>query len=67
MEIVVAKLGGSAATVKNEFETLNKDIIDATAQHVRSINSNRVILVHGAGSFGHYQACILSSKKIQLL
>jgi isopentenyl phosphate kinase len=54
----VVKLGGSAITVKNSFEVLNQPQIDVTASQVSGAISNGVKLavLHGAGSFGHFQA-----------
>lgn len=60
--VVVVKLGGSAVTDKGGFEAAREDVIakvaaaikDAVALHApRGI---KVIVVHGAGSFGHPQA-----------
>ena len=52
---VLVKLGGSALTNKASFETLNadnlRDCCDSVAQ-----SGKRVAVVHGAGSFGHFQA-----------
>ena len=54
---VIVKLGGSAVTRKDKFETLNRAALDATAQQIRaSCGDGRVLLVHGCGSFGHFQA-----------
>lgn len=58
--VVVVKFGGSAVTVKSEFETPNHVSINSIAQQILSIlkepNSPTFVLVHGAGSFGHFQA-----------
>lgn len=57
----IIKWGGAAITDKGAFETLNQPTLDAVAADVRdalqntSIDSN-VVIVHGAGSFGHFQA-----------
>ena len=54
----VVKLGGSACTVKDEFETANVALIDATASQLSQVVSEGIqpLLIHGAGSFGHFQA-----------
>ena len=52
---VVVKLGGSAVTRKDRFETLNRRVLASTAQQLRATRGSAV-LVHGCGSFGHFQA-----------
>lgn len=52
---VIIKLGGSAVTHKNAFETINQDAIASAAKLVKQIKG-KCIVVHGAGSFGHFQA-----------
>ncbi len=53
---LVVKLGGSAVTDKSRFEQLDQRRLDATAAQLAAHGSRRVALVHGAGSFGHFQA-----------
>ena len=54
---VIVKLGGSAVTRKDKFETLNEAALTTTAKQIRaSCGDARVLLVHGCGSFGHFQA-----------
>jgi len=55
---IVVKMGGSAITVKHQLETLNEPALDATAQHIAAAVAGGVQLavLHGAGSFGHFQA-----------
>ena len=54
---VIVKLGGSAVTHKDKFETLNEAALTTTAKQIRaSCGDARVLLVHGCGSFGHFQA-----------
>ena len=52
---VLVKLGGSAITHKKHFETLHtdnlRDCCDSVAQ-----SGKRVVVCHGAGSYGHFQA-----------
>ena len=52
---VVVKLGGSAVTHKAEFETLNTATLATTARQIKE-SSATIVLVHGCGSFGHFQA-----------
>ncbi|XP_044184465.1 isopentenyl phosphate kinase-like isoform X1 [Acropora millepora] len=52
---VIIKLGGCAVTDKRNFETVKYEAIDACAKVVKRING-KCIVVHGAGSFGHFQA-----------
>lgn len=56
--LVVVKLGGSAVTRKGEFETLNAECLAATAAALARARASgtRTVLIHGAGSFGHFQA-----------
>jgi len=57
--LVIIKLGGAAITRKQTFETLNDDVLDLCASHIAQLHANRVrlVIVHGAGSFGHHQVC----------
>jgi len=48
----VLKLGGSVITRKGERETLAEDALDRAAAAVASVPED-LVLVHGAGSFGH--------------
>jgi isopentenyl phosphate kinase len=51
-EIVLLKLGGSLLTDKNKPFSLREDIIELSIQQL--INANeKIILIHGGGSFGH--------------
>lgn len=56
----VVKLGGSALTSKARFETLNADVLRQTAGTIgrlmRSPSAPALLIVHGAGSFGHQHA-----------
>ena len=45
---VIIKLGGSAVTHKNAFETVNQDAIAAAAKLVKNIKG-KCVVVHGAG------------------
>jgi isopentenyl phosphate kinase len=51
-EVLLLKLGGSLLTDKNKPFHIRKDIAISTIQQI--INANeKVILIHGGGSFGH--------------
>mmetsp|Transcript_692 Transcript_692/g.2021 ORF Transcript_692/g.2021 Transcript_692/m.2021 type:complete len:306 (-) Transcript_692:321-1238(-) len=52
---VIVKLGGSAITTKNNFETLDDKALAAAADQIAA-GAKRSVVVHGAGSFGHFQA-----------
>jgi len=56
---VVIKLGGAAITVKDSFETLAEGHLAECASLVASAwagGTSKCVVVHGAGSFGHFQA-----------
>lgn len=55
---VVVKIGGSACTMKAQFETLNTVALDAAAKQLGELSREgvRMAIVHGAGSFGHQHA-----------
>ena len=59
----VIKLGGAAITDKSKFEVPQLDVITTTAAHLAascmstcSSAQPSIIIVHGAGSFGHFTA-----------
>ena len=58
MEVVVIKFGGGLITQKNNFCTPNIFNIYALAQAVKKCIAYgiRVVIVHGAGSFGHLRS-----------
>ncbi|MBS7623447.1 isopentenyl phosphate kinase family protein [Candidatus Bathyarchaeota archaeon] len=51
-ELIVLKLGGSAITRKDGDHLLDRPLVEAIAKELAGIDS-KLILVHGAGSFGH--------------
>lgn len=51
--IVVAKLGGSLLTRKREVEKLRPKVLARLAAEVAESEVPRLVLLHGAGSFGH--------------
>ena len=56
----IIKLGGSVLTDKNKKECFHQEIADRLAKEIKKANK-KIILIHGAGSFGHILA-----KKYQL-
>ncbi len=54
---LVVKLGGSAITDKSSFETVNEAALQKTAASLACSRWARSsVILHGAGSFGHFQA-----------
>lgn len=53
---VVLKVGGSVLTDKNKSSTAKLSEIARMASEIRKGLSSRLVLIHGAGSFGHHQA-----------
>jgi isopentenyl phosphate kinase len=51
--IVIVKLGGSVITRKREVERLRPKVLARLAREVMGVRDRRVVLLHGAGSFGH--------------
>ncbi len=59
MSLVILKIGGSVITDKGSVSSARKDEIDRISGEIASFKSDsdsNLILVHGAGSFGHPQA-----------
>ncbi|NJD77287.1 MAG: isopentenyl phosphate kinase family protein [Candidatus Methanoperedens sp.] len=59
MNPVILKIGGSVITEKGSVSSTRKDNIDRISHEIASFKSETdvdLILVHGAGSFGHPQA-----------
>jgi isopentenyl phosphate kinase len=52
---VVIKWGGGLITFKDQLCTVNQEVIDELAE-VCSKTDKRLVIVHGAGSFGHMKA-----------
>ena len=57
-ERVVVKWGGGLITEKHAMKTVRPDILESLAEQIDACLSagTDVILVHGAGSFGHLKA-----------
>ncbi len=51
--LVLVKLGGSVITRKREVERLRPKVLDRLAREVAAVPERAVVLLHGAGSFGH--------------
>ena len=51
--LVIVKLGGSVITRKREVERARPKVLDRLAREVANAPGARVVLLHGAGSFGH--------------
>ena len=50
---VVVKLGGSLITRKREIEKLRPKVLRRLAEELAEVRSVPLVLLHGAGSFGH--------------
>jgi isopentenyl phosphate kinase len=55
MSVVLVKLGGSVITDKSHYRSFNRESTDRLAREIAS-SGKQIILVHGAGSFGHLLA-----------
>jgi isopentenyl phosphate kinase len=55
MSVVLVKLGGSVITDKSRYRTFDRDSTDRLAQEMASCGE-QLLIVHGAGSFGHILA-----------
>ncbi len=53
--MILIKLGGSVITGKAEYRTFNKETVARLASEI-SKSGKQVVIVHGAGSFGHIVA-----------
>src|SRR4030067_374607 len=59
MNLTILKIGGSGITEKGSVSVAKKDEIDRISQEIAAFKKEveqPLILVHGAGSFGHPQA-----------
>lgn len=55
MSVALVKLGGSVITDKSRYRTFNRESTDRLAREIAS-SGKQVLLVHGAGSYGHMLA-----------
>jgi isopentenyl phosphate kinase len=51
----IIKIGGSVITNKAIQDSFKKDVLDNLAQQIKKSKKD-IIIVHGAGSFGHILA-----------
>jgi len=51
--LVVVKLGGSLITRKREVEKLRPKVLHRLAEELAAAGDRRLVVLHGAGSFGH--------------
>jgi isopentenyl phosphate kinase len=54
--VIILKIGGSVITDKNKIATRRPDQIKRIAAEIKAGQGSPLVLVHGAGSFGHHQA-----------
>ena len=56
-KLILLKFGGSIITHDDQFESFNKEICVNLIHQIKDLSeSYQFIIVHGAGSFGHYHA-----------
>ena len=53
--MIILKIGGSVLTDKTKEDTFKQNIMDNFSSEIKKVD-NELILVHGAGSFGHILA-----------
>jgi isopentenyl phosphate kinase len=51
--VVIVKLGGSVITRKREVERVRPKVLARLAREVAQVRDRRLVVLHGAGSFGH--------------
>ena len=51
--LAIVKLGGSVITRKREVERARPKILDRLARELATVRGRRLLVLHGAGSFGH--------------
>lgn len=51
--LVIVKLGGSVITRKREIERLRGKVLARLAREIAAVPDHRLVLLHGAGGFGH--------------
>lgn len=56
MSLTILKVGGSVITDKQKSSTARPEQIARIASELKDGASSRLVLIHGAGSFGHHQA-----------
>ena len=55
---IVIKFGGGLITDKTQLKTIKAQNLDSVCEIIANVlgKGNEVIIVHGAGSFGHLEA-----------
>ena len=53
--MIILKLGGSVITNKTKIQTFKKKLMDSLSESIKK-SGKQMIIVHGAGSFGHILA-----------
>jgi len=53
--MILIKLGGSVITDKSQYRTFNRDVVRRLCKEIKD-SGKEVVIVHGAGSFGHVLA-----------
>lgn len=53
--MILIKLGGSVITDKSKYRTFRKDVVSRLCKEIKD-SGQKVLIVHGAGSFGHVLA-----------
>ena len=49
----ILKLGGSVITHKDEYFSPHNENIERLAEEIKKSSSKSLVIIHGAGSFGH--------------
>lgn len=55
-DLTILKIGGSVLTDKNKISAPKPEAIARMAREICDGKKTRLVLIHGAGSFGHHQA-----------
>jgi len=64
--VILLKIGGSVLTNKARASTMRKDYLRMVARQIADAKRSNLVLVHGAGSFGHPQAATYLSKGLSV-
>lgn len=60
VQSLIVKYGGSAVTDKASFETLDSESLNKSSVQLKTVHTEKrwanIVIVHGAGSFGHFHA-----------
>lgn len=64
--VIILKLGGSIITDKSKPMKIRYNVIERIAKEVREFinkNEDKLVIIHGGGSIGHYLVCKLRVKE----